>query len=214
MELLEALNWRYAAKNMNGQTVPTEKIDRILEAIRLSASSAGMQPYKVVVVADHQLKARIHEEACPQPQVVEGSHLLVFAAKTSLNEQDVDDYIRFVASERNTPVASLTAFSDSIKGGLLSRPAEVNVSWMARQAYIALGFGIVAAATEGVDATPMEGFNADKMDELLHLQEQGLHSVVVMALGYRDEEKDWLAKAKKVRQPRSVLFTELNAETA
>lgn len=209
MNLIESLNWRYAAKKMNGQTVPPEKIDAILEAIRLSASSAGLQPYKVFVVSSHEMRAKIHEEACPQPQVVEGSHLLVFAAKTSIDAAYVDEYIQFIANERNAPIESLTPFSDSIKGALLTRSAEVNEGWTARQAYIALGFGIVAAATEGVDATPMEGFNADKMDELLGLREQGLHSVVIMALGYRDEEKDWLAKAKKVRLPKEQLFVEL-----
>jgi nitroreductase len=209
MELLNALNWRYAAKKMNGQLVPAEKIDAILEAIRLSASSAGLQPYKVIVISDHELRGKIHEQACPQPQVVEGSHLLVFAAKTSIDAAYIDHYIQFIADERNAPIESLTPFSDSIKGALLTRSAEVNEAWMARQAYIALGFGIVAAATEGVDATPMEGFNADKLDEMLGLKEQGLHSVVIMPLGYRDEEKDLLAKAKKVRPTRETLFVEL-----
>lgn len=208
MELLDALNWRYAAKKMNGQTVPQHKVENILEAIRLSASSAGLQPYKVFVISSHEQRAKIHEEACPQPQVVEGSHLLVFAAKTSIDAAYIDSFMAHIASERGATIESLTPFADSIKGFLLARSVEENAVWMARQAYIALGFGIVAAAAEEVDATPMEGFNAEKMDELLELKEQGMHSVVVMALGYRDEEKDWLAKAKKVRLPKEQLIME------
>ncbi len=208
MDLIEKLNWRYGTKKMTGEAVPPEKIDRILEAIRLSASSAGLQPYKVIVVSDHLLKGRIHEQACQQPQVVEGSHLLVFAAKTSLDAAYVDSYMQRIAEVREVPLESLQPFSDSIKGGLLAREAAVNEAWAARQAYIGLGFGLVAAAAEGVDSCAMEGFNPDQMDEILGLKEQGLHSVVVLALGYRDTEKDFLAGAKKVRQSRESLFLE------
>lgn len=208
MELLELLNWRYATKKMNGQTVPAEKVDNILEAIRLSASSAGLQPYKVIVVSNRELLAKIHEQACPQPQVVEGSHLLVFASKTGIEEAFIDAYMNRIATTRNAPVESLRPFSDSIKGGFLSRSAEVNAQWAARQAYIALGVATVAAAVEQVDATPMEGFNNAAMDELLGLKEEGLQSVVIMALGYRDAEKDFLAGAKKVRMSREELFEE------
>jgi nitroreductase len=210
MKLTESLNWRYAAKKMTGESVPAEKIDNILEAIRLSASSAGLQPYKVIVVSSHQLKGKIHEAACVQPQVVEGSHFLVFAAKTNLTANYIDEHIKLIANTREVPVSSLTPFSDSLKGSLLSRTDEQQINWAARQAYIGLGFGLVAAAVEGVDATPMEGFNGAVMDDLLGLKEKGLQSVVVMALGYRDEEKDFLAKAKKVRQSRESLFIEFH----
>jgi nitroreductase/dihydropteridine reductase len=209
MDLIEKLNWRYGTKKMTGETVPAEKIDRILEAIRLSASSAGLQPYKVIVVSDHLLKGRIHEQACQQPQVVEGSHFLVFAAKTSLDEPYIDSYMQTIAEERQIPLESLQPFADSIKGGILTRDAAVNEAWAARQAYIGLGFGLVAAAAEGVDSCAMEGFNPDQMDEILGLKEKGLRSVVVMALGYRDAEKDFLASAKKVRQSRASLFVEM-----
>jgi len=209
MDLIEKLNWRYGTKKMTGQTVPAEKIDRILEAIRLSASSAGLQPYKVFVVSNHLLKGRIHEQACQQPQVVEGSHFLVFAAKTNIDEAYIDDYMQTIADVREIPLDSLQPFSDSIKGGFLSREAAANEAWAARQAYIGLGFGLVAAAAEGVDSCAMEGFNPEQMDEILGLKDKGLHSVVVMALGYRDAGKDFLAGAKKVRQSREALFVEL-----
>ncbi|MFD2936244.1 NAD(P)H-dependent oxidoreductase [Spirosoma flavum] len=209
MELLEAMNWRYAAKKMNGQKVPAEKLNTILEAIRLSASSAGLQPYTVVVIDNHELKGKIHELACPQPQVVEGSHLLVFASWTNVEAAQIDAYMQLIADTRGVSAESLTPFSDSIKGGILSKTPEDRFIWAARQAYIALGSGLIAAALEHVDATPMEGFNAAALDEILDLPAKGLKSVALLALGYRDEEKDFLSKAPKVRRARKDLFIEL-----
>lgn len=209
MQFAEALNWRYAAKNMNGQPVSTEKIDAILEAIRLSASSTGIQPYEIVVVSDPVLKGKIHELACPQPQVVESSHLLVFAAQTVITAEHIETYMQHIAEVRNVPVESLNGFSEAIKGGLLTMNADDSRNWAARQAYIALGFGLVAAAVEAVDSCPIEGFNPGAMNELLGLNDRNLNSVVLLALGYRDAEKDFLSTAKKVRKERSDLFVEL-----
>lgn len=209
MQFADALNWRYAVKNMNGQTVPDHKIDAILEAIRLSASSVGLQPYEVIVVSEHALKGKIHELACPQPQIVDGSHIVIFASQLTVTSDHIDTYMQRIAGVRQVPIESLTGFSDSVKGSLLTRSPEEMRSWTARQAYIALGFGLVAAAVEEVDACPIEGFNPVALDELLGLADRNLTSVVVMALGYRDEAKDFLAKAKKVRKDRSELFTEL-----
>ena len=209
MELIDAMNWRYAAKKMNGQRVSSEKIDTILEAIRLSASSVGLQPYTVLVIDNHELKGKIHEQACPQPQVVEGSHLLVFASWTGLNASQVDDYMKLVADTRGVTVESLAPFADSVKGNLFSKTEEELNGWAARQAYIALGSGLIAAATEQVDATPIEGFNNEALDALLDLPAKGLHSVVLMAVGYRDAEKDFLSSALKVRRARKDLFIEL-----
>ncbi|CCH02814.1 Nitroreductase [Fibrella aestuarina BUZ 2] len=209
MELIEALNWRYAAKKMNGKPVPTEKVNRILEAIRLSASSVGIQPYNVLVIDSHELRGKIHEQACPQPQIVEGSHVLVFASWTAVEAQQIDAYMQLIADTRQTPIESLTPFADSIKGALLTRTPEARAEWAARQAYIALGTGLIAAATEEVDATPMEGFNADALDKLLDLPAKGLHSTSILVLGYRDAEKDFLATAPKVRRPAEELFIEV-----
>ena len=209
MELIDAMNWRYAAKKMNGQRVSPEKIDTILESIRLSASSVGLQPYTVLVIDNHELKGKIHELACPQPQVVEGSHLLVFASWTGLNAEQVDDYMKLVADTRGVTVESLTPFADSVKGNLFSKTEEELNNWAARQSYIALGSALIAAATEQVDATPMEGFNAEALDALLDLPAKGLHSVSLLALGYRDATKDFLSSAPKVRRAHKDLFIEL-----
>jgi nitroreductase len=209
MELLDAMNWRYAAKRMNGKTVPEEKINTILEAIRLSASSVGLQPYNVIVTDSHELKGKIHQLACPQPQIVEGSHVLIFAAWSSVEAEHIDKYIQLIADTRKTAVESLTPFADSIKGNLLNMPVEQRYNWAARQAYIGLGSALIAAAVEEVDATPMEGFNAQALDELLDLKAKGLQSVSVLALGYRDAENDFLAKAPKVRRPAEDFFLEM-----
>lgn len=205
-ELIEDLNWRYAAKRMNGESIPQEKLSTILEAIKLSPSSAGLQPYKVVVIGDKEIKDRIFKEAAPQPQIPESSHLLVFAAWEKITADHISEYMHLIAKTRDISVESLAKFQESITGGILSRTEEVNFDWAARQAYIALGHALVAAATEHIDATPMEGFNNAKLDEILGLKAKGLKSVVIMTLGYRDQENDVLAKAKKVRRPSEELF--------
>lgn len=206
MELLETLNWRYATKRMNGQKLPQEKLDVILEAIQLAPTSMGLQPFSVIVVEDEEVKKQISEKACLQPQVLESSQLLVFAAWNEVSKGKVDEYMQNVAKTRGIDVESLADFKGMINGfvGGISGPEVKN--WTARQTYVAFGVGLVAAANEKVDATPMEGFDKTEMDKVLGLQEQGLSSVVMIALGYRDEEKDHLAKAQKVRREKADLF--------
>jgi nitroreductase/dihydropteridine reductase len=191
---------------MNGAAIPEEKLNTILEAIKLAPSSAGLQPYNVLVISDKDTKTKIHQEVSPQPQILESSHLLVFAAWEKITSQHVQNYMNLIAETRGIDLASLAQFQNNINGGILSRTEEVNFNWAARQAYIALGHAVVAAATEDVDATPMEGFNADKMDEVLGLKEKGLRSVVILALGYRDHKNDQLSTAKKVRRNHDELF--------
>jgi nitroreductase / dihydropteridine reductase len=205
MELLDALQWRYASKKMNGKPVPEEKVERILEAIRLAPSSMGLQPYTVLVIKDAALKKQVLPIANNQQQVVDASHLLVFAAWNNITPEQVDEYINLTAETRSIPVESLGAF----KGALLNitdRPAEENFQWAARQSYIAFATAIAAAAEEQVDATPMEGFNSAALDSLLGLKEKGLRSITLLPLGYRDGENDWLATSPKVRREKEKLF--------
>ncbi|TBW49095.1 NAD(P)H-dependent oxidoreductase [Marinobacter halodurans] len=200
--LNEALNWRYAAKRMNGQMVPAEKLERILDAIHLAPSSFGLQPYTVLVIDDPALKATIRERAGDQPQITECSHLLVFAAWDPVEETHVDELIHRIASERDMDPTDLAGYRDMIKGTLRQRTPDQNVEWAARQAYIGLGTVLSAAALELVDASPMEGFDPVALDAVLGLRDRGLHGVVLVALGYRDTSTDWLAGMKKVRWPR------------
>ncbi|TGM53123.1 nitroreductase family protein [Leptospira adleri] len=208
MELLEKLKWRYATKRMTGEKVPREKVERILEAIRLTASGFGLQPYNVLVIEDEEIKRQIRPIANNQPQIEESSHLLVFAAWEQVSEEKILDYIRLISETRNLPAESLEGFKNSMSNWFKSQTPETSYNWAARQTYIAFGTGIVAAAVEDVDATPMEGFNAKALDELLHLKEKGLRSTSILTLGYRDSEKDSLVKAIKVRRAKENFVIE------
>lgn len=207
MNITEALHWRYATKRMNGQKVAQEKVERILEAARLAPSSYGLQPYSILVVEDEALREAIKPVAYNQPQITESSHLLVFAAWDPVHDGHVDEFIQLTAEERGVGLAELEGYESAIKGtvnGFAS--AEDKFHWAAKQAYLSLGAALAAAATEQVDASPMEGFDSTGLDELLKLGERNLRSVVLMALGYRDAENDRMAGLKKVRWPKEKLF--------
>lgn len=205
MNLLDKLNWRYATKRMNGTKVPQEKVDKILEAIRLAPTSFGLQPFKVIVIENPELREKIFNEACPQPQIKEGSHVLVFAANKNVSAEQVAEYMDLIAETRSIPVESLNDFK-AMFGGVVAGSPEQNFIWSAHQAYLAFGVGVVAAANEGVDATPMEGFNPQALDKVLGLAEQNLGSTTILTLGYRDEANDYLVNAAKVRKSKSILF--------
>jgi len=211
MTLISSLSWRYATKRMNGQKVSDDKLNNILEAIRLSPSSLGLQPYYIIVVSDENMRKLIHEKACQQPQITEGSHVLVFAAHEALNKDGIDTYMKLISSERNVSEDSLGGFRSMVTSFAQHKQQKSGdyLNWAARQAYIALGIGLAAAADQNVDATPMEGFNPEAMDQVLGLKEKGLHSVVVMTLGYRDTANDALSGAKKVRKPSEKLFIKI-----
>ncbi len=205
MELLNALEWRYASKKMNGKTVPEEKVEKILEAIRLAPSSIGLQPYSVMVITDPELKQQILPIANNQQQMVDSSHLLVFAAWDKITPERVEDFIQLNATTRNVSTGSLSALRGYLNT-ISKRSDEENFEWAARQTYIAFATGIAAAAEERVDATPMEGFNNAALDELLGLKEKGLKSLTLLPLGYREKEKDWLVNLPKVRREKEKFF--------
>ena len=209
MQLLEALNWRYATKKMNGQPVPQEKIDQILDAAQLAPTSSGLQPFKIIVITNPALKAKIQPIAFGQSQIVDGSHLLVFAAWDNYTAERIDNVFAHTAAERGIPAATFDDYVNRLKNLYLNRSAEQNFEHAARQAYISFGLAIAAAAELQVDATPMEGFDNAALDELLELPQQGLKSVTLLPLGYRDTENDWLVKQKKVRMPKSVFLQQI-----
>lgn len=209
MDLIEALNWRYATKKFSTKRLSDEKLQVIIDAITLSASSAGMQPYRLFVIDNPEIRKELGADSF-NPQIVEASHLLLFAAYDSVKKETIRDYIQLIARERDIPEESLSDFKNSLESHLLSRTDEENFIWSSKQAYIALGTGLIAAADLQVDATPMEGFNAAKLDQLLGLKERGLRSVVLLALGYRDEEQDYFAKLKKVRVPKADFVEAIN----
>jgi nitroreductase / dihydropteridine reductase len=206
--LHEKLNWRYATKKMDaGKVVPQAAVDRILDAVNLAPTSSGLQPFEVIVVTNAEVKAKLSAAAYGQAQIVDASHVLVFAAWDNYTEARIDGVINATHAQRGTSLEALNAYYDRLKAQYLPRDAEVNYNHAARQAYIAFGIGLTAAAFEGVDATPMEGFDPAQVDEILGLREKGLRSVTLMPLGYRAAEGDWLNGAKKVRKPLGDLVT-------
>jgi nitroreductase / dihydropteridine reductase len=205
MDILSLLNWRYAAKRMNGNKIPQEKIEVILESVRLSASSIGLQPYRVIVIENPAVLEQIKPIANNQAQITEASHLLVFAAWADVTEESIEEYLNLIASERKVSLESLGTMKGYM-AGLTKNTAEQNFNWAARQAYIALGTALIAAASQEVDATPMEGFDSAALDNLLGLPEKGLKSVSILPLGYRDVSQDWLVSLPKVRTPNQKFF--------
>ncbi|MDE9449686.1 NAD(P)H-dependent oxidoreductase [Aliiroseovarius sp. Z3] len=200
--MLDKLNWRYATKKMDpAKKVPEDKLNKILDAIRLAPTSSGTQPFEVLVITNDDIRQKIRPVAWDQAQITEGSHLLVFAAWDNYTEDRIDAVTAQMAQERGGENPMLSQYYDKLKATYLPREAQVNFEHAARQAYIALGFALAAAAELEVDSTPMEGFDPDKVDGILGLREQGLRSVVLLPLGYRDESGDWLLPMKKVRKP-------------
>ncbi|GET22120.1 NAD(P)H-dependent oxidoreductase [Prolixibacter denitrificans] len=210
MNLNDNLKWRYATKKMNGKAVPEEKLQYILEAAQLAPSSSGLQPYSVLVISNKELKEKMKPIAWDQSQLTDASHVLVFAAWENYTEEKIKEVFSRTIKERGLPETAMDAYRERLWGMYSQMPEEWHFHHAAKQAYIAFGLAIAAAAEQKVDATPMEGFDAAAMDELLNLKEKGLRSVTILPLGYRDENNDWLVNMKKVRTPKDKFFIELN----
>jgi nitroreductase / dihydropteridine reductase len=209
-ELLNKLEWRYATKKMDhAKAVPQEKVERILEAIRLTASSSGLQPYEVIVVTNPEVRESIKPHAWNQDQVTDCSHLLVFAAWDNYTAERINAMFDLVNEQRGFRNEGWENYRKMLLGSYPVRDAETNFQHAARQAYIGLGSALIAAAYDEVDSTPMEGFDPAKVDEILQLRERGLRSVIMLPLGYRVAEGDWLVNLKKVRRSRDEFVTEM-----
>lgn len=209
MDILSKLNTRYATKIFD----PTKKVseadmDKLLEAIRLSASSFGLQPYKVLVVEDPAIRAELRKAAWDQSQITDASALLVFAAKYETNAVMVDEFVDLVSNTRNIPKDALSGYSDMMKGSIQSQSPEQIETWVSKQAYIALGFGLVSAAVLDIDACPMEGFSPADFDRILDINKLGLKSKVILAVGYRSEEDKYqhLAKVRQKKEDFIIKF--------
>ena len=209
MNVVERMQWRYAVKAMNGEKVGDEKIERISEAIRLSPSSSGLQPYELLVITNPELKSQLKVAAHNQSQVEDCSHLLVFAAWDTYTADRVNAWFDLVNEVRGVKSEGWEKYRASILNGYVPRSAEVNFEHASKQVYIALGIAMLAAAMEEVDATPMEGFIPAEVDRILDLESKGLKSVLLLPLGYRNPEKDYLINAKKVRKSMSDFVHEI-----
>lgn len=202
MKLLDALQWRYAAKRMSGKRIESEKINLIIEAVRLSPSSMGLHPYHLIMIDDKKLKEDVKAVAYNQPQLTEASHLMIFAAWDNYTEERINNYITNSDTIRELPDGFSDPYRARLRKDLLQKDQAYNFEHITRQAYIGLGMALAAAAELSIDSTPMEGFENKKLDELLHLPSLGLRSLIILPLGYRDEENDYNLKWKKVRPKR------------
>jgi nitroreductase/dihydropteridine reductase len=207
--IIEALNWRYATKQFDpSKKLSQKEFDALTEAMRLSPSSFGLQPWKFIVVSNPEVRAKLREAAYGQAQVTDASHLIVIAAEKNLSEASVARYVKSTSDVRGVPVESLKAMSDMLNGAIARLNPEQRTEWAARQAYIALGVLVAAAAIEGIDAGPMEGFDPAKFDEILGLDKLGVTSKAMVALGHRLDTDPYIAM-KKVRFPKEEVFVEI-----
>jgi len=200
MELIKNLKWRYAVKKYSDEQVSEDKVDHIVEAINLTASSCGIQPYRLFVITNPEVRQRLGEGSF-NAQIHASSHLLVFAGFNEITSDYIRDYIKIMEQQRNLENGALNVLKDTLIDYFSVQTPEQNVIWSDKQAYIGLGTALIAAAELKVDATPMEGFDPKLFDEVLGLSEKGLHASVIMSLGYRDAANDVLASALKARLP-------------
>lgn len=206
---LEQQNWRYATKKFDAtKKISNEDLNTIKEAIRLSSSSYGLQPYKVIIVENPELRAKIQPAAWGQSQIVEASHLIIFANQTQLNEQDIDNYVTNISATRNIPVEALEGYGSFMKSKILTLSEDAKNTWTAKQTYLALGNLLNAAAELKIDVTPMEGFAPEQVNEVLGLEKLGLNTSLIATLGYRHEADD-TQHYKKVRKSEQELFITL-----
>ncbi len=210
MDLIQKLKWRYATKKMDPKKgVSQEKVDRILEAVRLTPTSSGLQPFEIIVVTNPEVRERIKAIAWNQSQITDCSHLLVFAAWDNYTEDRINMMFDLTNQERGSINEGWESYRKMLLGKYPLRSAEENFQHAAKQTYIGLGVALVAAAFEEVDSTPMEGFDNKALDDILNLLAKGLKSVTILPLGYREADKDWLVNLKKVRMPRDRFVTEV-----
>ncbi|WP_437368781.1 nitroreductase family protein [Maribacter litoralis] len=207
MELLDKLNWRYAAKAMNGEKVAEDKVERILEAARLAPTSSGLQPFEIIVVKNQDIKEQIRPVAWNQSMITDCSHLLVFAAWDTYTVERINYMFDLTNEIRGFKNEGWENYRNMLLDSYPQKDAEENFNHAAKQAYIAFSQAIAAAAFEEVDATPIEGFDPDAVDKILGLREKGLRSAVLLPLGYRNESEDWLVDLVKVRKPMKDLVT-------
>lgn len=210
MSLQKTLNWRFATKAYNGKTIEKEKLEQVLEAIRLAPSSSGLQPFKVLVITNKELREKLQPISRDQDQIVKASHILVFAAWDEYTTERIDSFFEFSNQVRKLPDTTTDEYRLNLLDLLSKQTKEEHFVNAAKQSYIALGFGLLAAADLRIDATPMEGFDNKAVDELLDLPAQGLKSAVILALGYKDEDTDWWSRLERVRRPAEELFVKID----
>lgn len=205
--ILEKLNWRYATKKFDStKKISGTDLDVLLEAARLSASSYGLQPYHVFVLENGEIRSQLRPFSWGQSQITDASHLILFASKTSFNGEMVDRYLQNVSQTRNIPSDALKGYGDFMKSKLLGLSDAEKETWASKQVYLALGNVMTVAAALEIDTCPMEGFQPEKYNEILGLNDKGLHAAVALAVGYRSSE-DETQHLPKVRYAKEELIS-------
>ncbi|MBN2807554.1 MAG: NAD(P)H-dependent oxidoreductase [Prolixibacteraceae bacterium] len=209
MEIVKNLEWRYATKKFDrSKKVNASDLEKIKEAVKLSASSYGLQAYKVLVIENAEIRQQLRSVSWDQAQITDSSLLFVFCNYTHVNGPVIDDYMQLIANTKGVRVDELSAYAEMIRGSVARRTSEQVQNWTSKQTYIALANLLSATAELKIDACPMEGFDAAKYDEILGLKEKGLTTSVIAAVGYRSAD-DAAQYAPKVRKPVDLLFEKI-----
>ncbi len=196
-DLVEAMQWRYATKTFDtSRKIPAEDVDALLESLRLSASSFGLQPWKFIIIENKELREKIKSSAYGQSQVTDASHLVLFCATKKMTPEMIDHFVSFTAKTRGVPSASLDSMKNMIVGATSSVTPEQSFNWMAHQTYLAFGSFLTSCAVCGIDACPMEGFDAAAVNKLLDLDKQDLQVLALCPIGYRSPTDKYAGYAK------------------
>lgn len=203
---IENQNWRYATKKFDAiKKISATDLELLKKAIQLSSSSYGLQLYKVFIIENPAIRAQLQPVSWNQAQIIDASHLFVFANIVDVQDKHIDVYVENVAKTRGVALETLKGYADFMKSKIVTLPVEQKAVWTSKQTYLALGNLINAAAELKIDVTPMEGFDAEKYNEILGLNELGLNASLVAPVGYRHEE-DITQHNPKVRKPIEELF--------
>lgn len=206
---IQNLTWRYATKKFDpSKKLSSEQLDLLLESLRLSPSSYGVQPWKFYLITNPELRSQVRAAAWDQSQVTDASHLILVASRTEVTEKDVDEYITNVSETRGVTPESLEGFKKMISGTVSGMSKDDSAGWAARQAYLAVGFLLSAAAENQIDSCPMEGFDSPKVSELVGALSEGYQVRVMCPVGFRAEDDNYIAM-KKVRYPKERIIKEL-----
>ena len=208
MNVIDALNWRYAVKTFSNRKLQPWQLEKLLEAARLSPSSYGLQPYRIIVVESASLRERLLPHAYSQVQVVSGSHLLVFAARTDIGPNLVTEYVELASKNQDTPAESLTGFATMAQSALGAMTPGQSIQWAHQQAFVALGNMLTSAAMMQIDTCPIGGFEPQAFDRILGLKDKQLTTSVICPIGFRDPQ-DKYAHRRKVRVDQKHMVLEM-----
>ena len=199
--IIEDLIWRYATKKYDTtKKIPQDQIDILIEALRLSPSSYGLLPFKILMIESAEIREKLKPHSWNQSQITDASHLLVFCSLKEMTDVYIDQHTELVEMTRSLEKGQLQGFANFVKVKVNEKSVFDQSEWNARQSYIALGILMQSCAALRIDATPMEGFEPEKYNEILGLNDKNLDATLVCALGYRSEE-DTNQHLKKVRKP-------------